>query len=154
MKLMAMVIRKLRPGKTYMDYRRAWFHEQGFNAPTKMYTVVDSEDPQKIISVGIIDAEPHQLENLFIIDKSERKSHPLDDIIEPEIQRFFGPVIAEDDFSQQGKLEYASPHVDGQEVSSEQISFFLSRITQAIHTVRPDIEKQQEDRSSTTAKPK
>ncbi len=42
MKAVAIVTRTLKPGKTYADYRKAWFHSNGFGVPTTMYTVVNA----------------------------------------------------------------------------------------------------------------
>jgi hypothetical protein len=56
------------------------------------------------------------------IDVKERLDNPLNDIIEPEIGRTFGVVVAEDDFSQMGKLEYKPASVNGKETDFEEIS--------------------------------
>ncbi len=151
MKFMAMVIRKLRVGKTYDDYRKAWFHTKGFGAPTEMYTAVDVLDPRLIISIGMIDTEPENLSNLFEIDKSERSEHSLNNVVEPEIVRHFGPVIAIDNFSKKGTLSFTPPMVDGLEVSAQQIELHLSSIRASIREVRSDVEmtktEQPHDRS-------
>jgi hypothetical protein len=45
MKFITIIHRRLREGKTFDDYRKAWFHTTGFGAPTTMYTVVNAFDP-------------------------------------------------------------------------------------------------------------
>lgn len=47
------------------------------------------------------------------IDVRERNLSPLDDIVEETIVRHFGLVLAEDDFSPAGHLEYVPPGVEG-----------------------------------------
>lgn len=55
MKFVAMVTRTLKPGKTYEDYRNAWFHTTGFGIPTTMYTIINAFNPREIISIGILE---------------------------------------------------------------------------------------------------
>jgi len=37
----AILRRRLREGKTYEDFRKAWFHEDGFNAPNWMFSILN-----------------------------------------------------------------------------------------------------------------
>ena len=36
--------RRLREGQSYEDFRKAWFHEEGFNAPNRMLTMLNVAD--------------------------------------------------------------------------------------------------------------
>jgi hypothetical protein len=121
MKFIAIIHRRLREGKTFDDYRKAWFHASGFGAPTTMYTVVNAFDPKEIISVaigggggGTFEEMKSKMKSILDIDVKERHASPLDDIVEESIVRHFGLVIAEDDFSPAGPLEYVTPSVDGE----------------------------------------
>lgn len=113
MKFVAMVTRTLKEGKTFDDYRHAWFHSNGFGVPTAMYTVVNAFNPREIISIGIVDAELAEMGELLSIDVKDRLANPLDDVIETSITRTFGLVAAIDDFSAAGALQYVEPSVDG-----------------------------------------
>lgn len=120
MKFITIIHRRLREGKTFEDYRKAWFHARGFGAPTTMYTVVNTFDPREIISVavgggdgGTFEEMKSRMSAILDIDVRERNASPLDDIVEDTIVRHFGLVIAEDDFSPAGPLEYVAPGVDG-----------------------------------------
>jgi hypothetical protein len=121
MKFITIIHRRLREGKTFDDYRKAWFHASGFGAPTTMYTVVNAFDPKEIISVAIVgggggsfEEMKSKMKSILDIDVRERNASPLDDIVEESIVRHFGLVIAEDDFSPAGPLEYVTPSVDGE----------------------------------------
>jgi hypothetical protein len=121
MKFITIIHRRLREGKTFDDYRKAWFHARGFGAPTTMYTVVNAFDPKEIISVAIggggggsFEEMKSKMKSILDIDVRERDKSPLDDIVEESIVRHFGLVIAEDDFSPAGALEYVAPSVDGE----------------------------------------
>jgi len=120
MKFITIIHRRLREGKTFDDYRKAWFHTTGFGAPTAMYTVVNAFDPRELISVAVggeagVDFEEmkSKMKSILEIDLEERNANPLDDIVEESIVRHFGLVIAEDDFSPAGPLQYIAPSVDG-----------------------------------------
>ena len=82
MKFIAMVTRTLKSGKTYDDYREAWFHTNGFGVPTTMYTVINAFNPREIISIGIGDLEVSEIPGVLEIDVQDRLSNPLDEIIE------------------------------------------------------------------------
>ncbi len=138
MKFVAMIYRRLREGKTFDDYRKAWYHTHGFGAPTKMYTVVNVIDPREIISIGIIETNLEQMPSLFQIDVAERLANPLDDVVEQQIVRYFGVVVSEDDFSAAGLLQYQPPTVDGKEVKFSEIEGTLSAITDMIARASQD----------------
>jgi len=48
----AIITRRLKEGKTYEDFRKAWYHTIGFGTANKMYTVVNGLDPREIIVIG------------------------------------------------------------------------------------------------------
>jgi len=114
MKFVAIITRTLKEGKTFDDYRKAWFHTNGFGVPTQMYTVINAFNPREIISIGIIEANSvDELQNALDIDVEERIQSPLNAIIESTIIRNFGMVVSEDDFSASTKLQYVEPTVKG-----------------------------------------
>lgn len=123
MKMIAIVHRTLREGKSFDDYRKAWFHTRGFGVPTQMYTVVNTFNPREIISIGImdIDEEKYSIPDLLKIDMEERLKNPLDDIIEETIVRHFGIVVAQDDFSKAEILPYQPAMVDGKETNLNEV---------------------------------
>lgn len=122
MKFITIIHRRLREGKTFDDYRKAWFHATGFGTPTTMYTVVNAFDPRELISVAVgggggstFEEMMSKIKSILDTDLQERNASPLDDIVEETIVRHFGLVIAEDDFSPAGHLEYVTPGVDGKQ---------------------------------------
>lgn len=127
-----MVTRTLKPGKTYDDYRKAWFHTVGFGVPTTMYTVINAFKPQEIISIGILDGELMKLFKVMQIDVKDRLANPLDDVIETTIVRNFGVVAAIDDFSADGALTYVPPSVDGELTDYSKIESVLNVIANEI----------------------
>lgn len=118
----ALITRTLREGKTFDDYREAWYHTQGFGVPTQMLTVVNLHNPREIMSIGIMELEDiQQLKPALQIDIKERLSHPLDEVVEDEIVRKFGIIASEDDFSAVGEIPEKPTTVDGEEVKYSEI---------------------------------
>jgi hypothetical protein len=132
MKFITIITRTLKSGKTYEDYRKAWFHKNGFGMPTTMYTILNVFNPREIISIGIQDAQLENLTSLLETDVKDRLAQPLDEIIESTITRTFGVVAAVDDFSPSGVLPYVEPSVDGQIIHYENLISAFSVVKQHI----------------------
>lgn len=132
MKTVSIITRRLKEGKSYEDFRKAWYHTVGFGTPTKMVTALNVYDQREIIVMGFVETDLEQFEEGLNIDVKERLENPLDDVIEPEIGRKFGIIISEDDFSDEGKLEYKKPAVDGQETDLDEILSDLTTLGEMI----------------------
>jgi hypothetical protein len=138
MKFITIIHRRLREGKTFEDFRKAWFHATGFDAPTTMYTVVNAFDPREMISVAVgggtrdFEEMKPKMKSILDIDLKERNASPLDDIVEESIARHFGLVIAEDDFSPAGPLKYVGPSVDGEQTNYGEFVKMSAELAQLI----------------------
>jgi hypothetical protein len=123
MLVVAILKRRLRQGKTYQDFRKAWYHTVGYGTDMKMYSAINAFDPQEIIVIGMGEIKPGQDPvKMLQIEVKERLDHPLEAVIEPEIDRTFGIVVSEDDFSPSGKLEYKPASINGKETNFEEIA--------------------------------
>jgi hypothetical protein len=117
----SILTRKLREGKTYEDFRKAWFHTTGFGvggkdadgSSNRMYSLINIFDPREVIVLGFATTTLAQLEAALEIDVKVRGENPLDDVIEPEIGRSFAALVAEDDFSAAGEIPYCPPIISG-----------------------------------------
>ena len=118
----AILKRRLRDGKTYEDFRRAWYHKVGFGVANKMLTVLNAADPREIIVIALTETTEGQARQLMAIDAAERGRNPLDEVIEPEIERAFGVLIAEDDFSATGPIAYTPATVNGVQTDLAQVA--------------------------------
>ena len=123
----AILKRRLREGKTYEEFRRVWYHKVGFGVPNTMLTVLNAADPKEVIIISLTEITEDQVRHLISIDATERESNPLDDIIEPEIERTFGILIAEDDFSGTGPLQYKPAAVKGAATDLAQVASDIAR---------------------------
>ncbi len=123
MLVVAILTRRLKQGKTYQDFRKAWYHTVGYGTDMKMYSAINAFDPQEIIVIGIGEIKPGQDPlKILQIEVKERLDHPLEAVIEPEIDRTFGIMVAEDDFSPTGKIEYKPASLNGKETNFEEIA--------------------------------
>jgi hypothetical protein len=122
-KTVSILTRRLKEGKTYEDFRRAWFHTTGFGvkgkdasgSSTRLLTFINIFDPREIIVLGFATTTPEQLKDALDIDVKVRGDNPLDDVIEPGIGRSFGLQVAEDDFSAAGDIPYRPAAMNGKE---------------------------------------
>jgi hypothetical protein len=106
--------RRLREGRTYEDFRQAWYHTVGFGSPAKLYSAINVFDPREIIVVALGEVPPGQDPMALLrIDVKERTEHPLEAVIEPEVGRTFGLLVAEDDFSPKGLIAYHAASIGG-----------------------------------------
>ena len=125
--------RRLKQGKTYQDFRKAWYHTVGYGTDTKLYSAINAFDPQGIIVIGIGEIKPEQdLMKMLRIEVKERLDRPLGAVIEPEMGRTFGIVVSEDDFSPSGKLEYKPASINGKETDFEEIAQGLALVKKLI----------------------
>jgi len=147
MKAVALVTRTLKPGKTYDDYRKAWFHSNGFGVPTTMYTVINAFNPREIISIGIVDLNEKQLVQALQIEVKDRLANPLDDIIESTIVRNFGVVAAVDDFSPAGRLQYVEPQVDGNSTNYTELATLLETLAREIRKASAERDRLKNEKS-------
>ena len=128
----AIVTRRLKEGKTYEDFRRAWYHTVGFGTPSRLSTVINAADPREIIVIGFVETDLDKYLAGLKIDVKERLANPLDEVIEPAIGRTFGILVAEDDFSAPGALAYKPPSVGGKETDLAEVSRDLKEISRMI----------------------
>ena len=119
----SILTRRLKEGKAYEDFRKAWYHTVGYGTPIKLYTAINVFDSREIIVVGIGEITPEQdLLKMLRIEVKERLDNPLGAVIEPEVGRTFGIVVSDDDFSPAGKIEYKSASVNGKETDFNEIA--------------------------------
>jgi hypothetical protein len=147
--VVSILTRRLKQGKTYQDFRKAWYHTVGYGTGTemKMYSAINAFDPQEIIVIGIGEIKTEQDSmKMLRIEVKERLEHPLEAVIEPEIGRTFGIVVSEDDFSPSGRIEYKPASINGKETDFGEVAQGLALakklITMAIQE-RDEAKKEQ-----------
>jgi hypothetical protein len=125
--IVSILVRRLREGKTYEDFREAWLPEKGFGWPTRVVTAQRMDDPREIVTIGFSDVAQEEAEALLLqvgVEQSggERQDEPEGDetddehvgevareqlarrsrisqVIEPEMTRAFYVQVADDDLT-------------------------------------------------------
>lgn len=128
----AIVSRRLKEGKTYEDFRKAWYHTTGFGTNNRMYTMINAFDQREIVVIGLTETTIERFESQCMIDVKERIEHSLDDVIEPSIERKFGLLVSEDDFSATGSIDYKPPTVLGEETDLMDFARDLKKVAEII----------------------
>ena len=128
----AILRRRLREGKTYEDFRRAWYHDVGFGTSNRMLTILNVADPREVIVIALTETTPEQAAGLIEIDAAERSANPLDDVIEPRVHRTFGILVSEDDFSASGEVRYKPPTVGGKQTDLAQVQKALDAASELL----------------------
>lgn len=138
MMMMSIITRRLKEGKTYEDFRKAWYHTIGFGTTQdkppepplgRLYTVINAFDPREILVIGFGPGiSEESLKSVLNIDVKDRLANPLDDVIEGEIGRSFGVLVSEDDFSPEGELEYQEPSVSGVKTDLRELEGLLGLV--------------------------
>jgi len=132
----SILTRRLKEGRTYDDFRKAWFHSTGFGVKGKevegsgnrMFSMINVFDPHEVVVIGFATTTLGQLEDALDIDVKVRGENPLDDVIEPEIGRKFCALISEDDFSAAGHIPYKPPAIAGKETDMAEFEKNLKSI--------------------------
>ena len=99
--LYAVLVRTLREGVSYDEFRRAWLPEGGYGAPVTVVTGTSVENPRQVITIGRVDLPIERLgDALAVVAERERQRHDqVDDVIESTQLSGIFEQVAEDDLS-------------------------------------------------------
>jgi hypothetical protein len=125
--IVSILVRRLREGKTYEDFREAWLPEKGFGWPTRVVTAQRLDDPREIVTIGFSDVGREEAEALLsrvglegpgsertgpgeepgpgdehlgeVADEQLARRGRISDVIEPEMTRAFYVQVADDDLT-------------------------------------------------------
>lgn len=149
----AIVTRRLREGKSYDDFRKAWYHTTGFGVEGKedggsntMFTLINVFDPREIVVLGFATTTLEQLKDALNIDVEFRGENPMDEVIEPEISRKFCALISEDDFSAVGEVPFKPASVAGKEINMAELYENLQAIKELFEAASKKRDKLNEER--------
>jgi hypothetical protein len=95
----AVFVRRLRPGKTYDDFLRAWYPDKGFGVPARVTIATNVADEREVLTIGVLDAELSPDAQQAVAPQEAVRHDRLDDVVESTTLRAFYDVEAEFDFS-------------------------------------------------------
>jgi hypothetical protein len=99
--IVAIFRRRLKPGKTFEDFKRAWEAEQGFGVPARVLTAVALADPRDVLTIGFVDLTPAELEAgaAAVAEQEQTRHERIAEVIESTELREFYELRSEHDFS-------------------------------------------------------
>ena len=74
--MISVLVRRLREGKTYQDFREAWLPEQGFGFPTRVVSAQGVEDEHEIITIGFSELDEAEAEAQLQRIGPQEQRHP------------------------------------------------------------------------------
>ena len=100
--IVSVLMRRLREGRTYEDFREAWLPEKGFDVQTRVISGHGLEDRREIVTIGFSDLEPDDVEDFLArVGPQEAARHDrIAEVIEPEMTRAFYVQVADDDLTE------------------------------------------------------
>ncbi|QBD76233.1 hypothetical protein EPA93_09500 [Ktedonosporobacter rubrisoli] len=96
------LVRRLREGKNWEDFREAWFPEQGFGVPARVLIGRGLNDERDILTIGFTDLSREQLEEVLqrIAASNAQRHDRIADIIETSIlPASLYEIVDDNDFS-------------------------------------------------------
>jgi hypothetical protein len=99
--VVAVFRRRLKRGKSFEDFKRAWEAERGFGVPARVFNAVSLEDPREVLTVGFVDVDPAELEATAaaVADQERVRHERIDRVIESTELRAMYELRGEHDFS-------------------------------------------------------
>jgi hypothetical protein len=99
--VISVLIRRLRQGTTYDEFRDAWLPEQAFGFPTRVVSGQRVDDDREVITIGFSELDEAEAEAEFqrIGPQEQRRHDKIDAVIEPVMTRRFYVQLADDDFT-------------------------------------------------------
>ncbi len=99
--IMAVFIRRLKPGATFEDFIREWEADSGFGVPTRVFNAQSLEDPRDIISVGFVNITAEEFAEFMASPPSteEIRHDRIETVIEKTTLKCQYDIKAEHDFT-------------------------------------------------------
>ena len=100
--LCAVLVRRLKEGVSYEQFKEAWSPEQGFGRDVRVLNALNVDDPREIVSIGFVPgatkAELPALLDQIAASEARRHEH-IDPVIEGFVFRGIFEVIDDVDLS-------------------------------------------------------
>ncbi|MFI6850539.1 hypothetical protein OG535_03075 [Kitasatospora sp. NBC_00085] len=105
MQLVSVMVRRLNDGVDYGEFRKSWIPDEIVpgDPRTRVITAADVEDPQKIVTIAIIEGDhgPESIQEWMerLAPAEERRFERIKDLVGPPTLNAVYQVLAEDDLS-------------------------------------------------------
>lgn len=99
--ILAVLVRRLKEGATYEEFRQAWFPDEPFGMPVRVINARRLDDEREILSVGFADLPADQVDAALkrLADHEARRHDRIAHVIESTVLRGIYNVEDDDHFS-------------------------------------------------------
>lgn len=99
--LCSVLIRRLKDGATYEDFRKAWMPETGFGAPVRVLNARSLDDEAEIISIGLMDLPRTELPTMLqrVADSEAKRHQKIADVIDSTVHKGIYEIVDDNDLS-------------------------------------------------------
>jgi hypothetical protein len=100
--LCAVLVRRLRDGATYEEFKEAWLPERGFGRKVRVINALNVEDPREIVSIGLMPGATREELPAFLegVAASEARRHErIEQVIEGFVFKGIFEVVDDVDLS-------------------------------------------------------
>lgn len=99
--LVSILVRRLKEGKTYEDFRAAWLPDKPFGVPTRVVSAQRLEDPRDVVTIGFSDMSPEEAQAFLerVGPQEEIRHDRIDEVIDGDVTRYFYVQVGDDDFT-------------------------------------------------------
>ncbi|MEM7446443.1 MAG: hypothetical protein AAF414_24200 [Pseudomonadota bacterium] len=99
--LYSVLVRRLKEGATYEDFREAWLPDEGFGTSVRVINARSVDNPAEIISIGMVDLPKEELPAaLKQIAESEAVRHErIARVIERTVHKGIYEIVDDDDLT-------------------------------------------------------
>ena len=107
--IISVLVRRLKEGKTYEDFREAWLPDKPFGVQTRVVSAQRLDDPHEIVTIGFSDMPVDEAEAFLerTADQEMVRHDRIDDLIEGDLTRVFYVQVGDDDFTDEAGVEAA-----------------------------------------------
>lgn len=100
--LVAVLVRRLKEGVTYDDFREAWLPEHGFGRDVRVLNALNVVDDRELVSIGLMPGATKEDLPAFLeqVGDSEARRHgKIEDVIDSIELRAIYEVVGDEDLS-------------------------------------------------------
>ena len=107
--IISILVRRLKEGKTYEDFRAAWLPEKPFGVPTRVVSAQSLDDPRDVVTIGFSDMPVEEAQAFLerVGPQEEVRHDRIDEVIEGDVTRYFYVQVGDDDLTDEAGVDAA-----------------------------------------------
>lgn len=100
--VVAVFVRKLKPGVTFEQFERAWEADEGYGVPARVFNAISLEDPREVLSIGFVGVPAEAMKAMApsAAEQDKGRHERIDAVIESTELRAMYELRSEHDFTE------------------------------------------------------